>query len=189
MSYSAHLDCSRDRLLFHLMYPLGLSLRLNLHLVFNFLCIPESAGEHWLVDGSVRYIKFTIIIIIIIISCHWNALSHISISDVSFLEFFFPCIIPGVGCFYQVHVHICFFWPHPYFPHVLIFWHHGTASNYLLKRLRLLKWADISIDLLAPALQTVQSVRTYTSVRSYNQNITLGEKKPTPPANHHAIHL
>ena len=46
MSYSAHLDCSRDRLLFHLMYPLGLSLRLNLHLVFNFLCIPESAGEH-----------------------------------------------------------------------------------------------------------------------------------------------
>ena len=58
MSHSAHLDCSRDRLFFHPMYLLGLSLRLNLHLVFDFLCTPESAGEHWLVDGSVRYIKF-----------------------------------------------------------------------------------------------------------------------------------
>ena len=58
MSHSAHLDCSRDRLFFHPIYLLGLSLRLNLHLVFNFLCTPESAGEHWLVDRSVRYIKF-----------------------------------------------------------------------------------------------------------------------------------
>ena len=58
ISHSAHLDCSRDRLFFHPMHLLGLSLRLNLHLVFNFMCTPESAGEHWLVDGSVRYIKF-----------------------------------------------------------------------------------------------------------------------------------
>ena len=52
-------------MLFHLMYLLGLSFRLNLHLVFNFLCTPESAGEHCLVDGSVRYIKFTIVTIIV----------------------------------------------------------------------------------------------------------------------------
>ena len=45
MSYSAHLD-GPERLFFHLLYLLGLSLRLNLHRAFNFLCTPDSTREH-----------------------------------------------------------------------------------------------------------------------------------------------